>query len=342
MVTRSDDGWQPSRPRMPRTRWQRELAGAFTRPAELLAFLGLDAALADGSDGPGRAFPCLVPRGFAALMRHGDPTDPLLRQVLPIWREGVHAPGASLDPVADTAARRAPGLLQKYAGRALIIATGACAVHCRYCFRRHYPYGAAAALADGATAALAAIAADTSIEEVILSGGEPLLLDDGRLGALLAGITAIGHVRRLRLHTRVPVVLPARVTTTLCRLLRGTPRPLVVVIHANHPAELGSAAARALGRLRDTGALLLNQGVLLAGVNDDAATLAALAERLFALGVGNYYLHLLDPVQGAAHFDVPEAVACALMTDLRARLPGYLVPRLVREVPGAPGKVPVG
>jgi EF-P beta-lysylation protein EpmB len=212
-------------------------------------------------------------------------------------------------------------------------------VHCRYCFRRHFPYAEANAAADGGRAPLAAIAADTSVREVILSGGDPLTLADARLAALAAALAGIAHVERLRLHTRLPIVLPGRVTDELLAWLTGTRLAPVVVVHANHAAEIDDSVRAALARLRAAGVTVLNQSVLLRGVNDEVAVLAALSEALFAAGALPYYLHLLDRVQGAAHFEVEEAAAQRLMAGLNARLPGYLVPRLVREVPGAPGKV---
>lgn len=321
--------------------WRDDLARAYREPAALLADLGIPArAVPDLDPRPG-PFRLLVPRGFAALMTPGDPRDPLLRQVLPLGAERVHRPGFARDPVGDGPAARAPGLLRKYRGRALLIAHGACAVHCRYCFRRHFPYADLGPQGPRIARALAAIAADGGLGEVVLSGGDPLMLGDRALGDLLAGLDAIPHVRRLRLHTRLPVVLPARVTPALCALLAPRGRRTVVVIHANHPRELGGAAQGALADLARTGATLLNQGVLLAGVNDCEATLADLSERLFECGVLPYYLHQLDPVQGAAHFQVPDSRARALAEALRVRLPGYLVPRLVREVPGEASKRPL-
>lgn len=316
--------------------WQQALATAFTDPAALLAYLGLDPALAAADP-----WPLLVPRGFAALMVPGDPADPLLRQVLPSAAEGLPRPGFSLDPLAEAAAERAPGLLCKYRGRALLLVTSACAVHCRYCFRRHRPAPATTPSGPALAAALQALAGASDIHEVILSGGDPLLLDDAALQALLVRLAALPHLRRVRLHTRVPVLLPARITPALVALLTSTRLAPVMVIHANHAAELGAAAAAALDRLGQARIPLLNQGVLLQGVNDHSAVLAALAERLFALGVSNYYLHQLDPVQGAAHFAVAPTRARALLRDLRAALPGYLVPRLVYETAGAPSKLPL-
>lgn len=338
MVARSLQRWHISQPR---PEWKRELAAAFTSAEALLGFLGLDPARMALGARAARAFPLRVPRAYAALMRRGDPDDPLLRQVLPLAAEQEPRAGFGPDPVGDGAAQRAPGLLHKYHGRALLIATGACAVHCRYCFRRHYPYAEAADGGGGRQAALAALRQATDVTEVILSGGDPLMLDDEALETLIARLEDIRHLQRLRLHTRLPTVLPSRVTEQLCVLLRATRLQTVIVVHVNHPAELGAGAAAALARLRLPGVTLLNQSVLLRGVNDRAEALADLSMRLFAHGVLPYYLHLLDPVAGAAHFDVGEPEACGLLEEVRARLPGYLVPRLVRERPGAAAKTPV-
>ncbi len=319
--------------------WRQALRTAFTRPEELLTFLGLDPGLADRS--AARAFPCLVPRGFARLMRTGDPADPLLRQVLPLREEGEAHPGYTQDPVGDAQARGAPGLLRKYRGRALLVVTGACALHCRYCFRRHFPYAAEALIHDHEQEAIQILARDPDLTEVILSGGDPLMLDDARLADLFRQVGTLSQVRRLRLHTRLPVVLPSRISPRLCALLAASRLPLVIVIHANHPRELSPEVIEALAALRRTGATLLNQSVLLRGVNADPDCLIELSEALFAAGVLPYYLHLLDPVAGAAHFAVPVAEAREILLRLRAALPGYLVPKLVREVPGAPSKLPL-
>ena len=325
----------------PALRWQQTWRDAVRDPRELLAMLGLD-ALADGlSDAAAEQFPLRVPRGFVARMRHGDPTDPLLRQVLPVLEEDRIVPGFGLDAVGDGAARRGGGVIHKYNGRALLIATGSCAVHCRYCFRRHYPYAEDTAAAAGWQEAVALIADDTSIHEVILSGGDPLSLADHKLAELTDALRGIPHLRRLRIHTRLPIVLPERVDAGLLAWLRGLPWPVAVVVHANHANEFDAAVDAALTALRDAGSTLLNQAVLLRGVNDSVEALAALCERGHAAGVLPYYLHQLDRVAGAAHFEVGDAEALALHAALAARLPGYLVPRLVREVAGAPGKTPL-
>lgn len=322
-------------------RWQQLLAQAVSDPAELVALLGLDRSLLPAARAAAGTFPLRVPRGFVARMRPGDPADPLLRQVLPLGEELAQVPGYSDDPVGDLRARRGPGVLQKYQGRVLLTATGACGVHCRYCFRRHFPYAEENPRRAHWEAALDAVRADPSIREVILSGGDPLSLSDASLAEIAAALEAIPHIGRLRIHTRQPVVLPERVDDRLLAWLTASRLQKVVVIHANHAREIDTHVHDAMKRLADTGASLLNQSVLLKGVNDSPEALAGLSEALFAAGVLPYYLHLLDKVRGAAHFDVPETRARQLMAALRARLPGYLVPRLVREDPGAPSKTPI-
>jgi EF-P beta-lysylation protein EpmB len=322
--------------------WQIELAASITDPAELLAAVGLDAArwLA-AARAAARAFPLKVPRGFVARMRRGDPHDPLLRQVLPLAEELEPAAGYATDPLEERRLLQPGGLLAKYAGRVLLTATGACAVHCRYCFRRHFPYAEANAAADGFRRALASIAQDATIREVILSGGDPLTLSDRRLLVFTQALDTMAHIARLRLHTRLPIVLPSRVDAGLLAWLASVRKPVVIVVHANHANEIDDSVRRALGELRAAGAVLLNQSVLLRGVNDSVEALVALSETLFEAGVLPYYLHQLDRVQGAAHFEVSEAQARALIAELRERLPGYLVPRLVRELPGAAAKLPL-
>jgi len=331
MVARTQQRWQTPT-------WKQELAAAFTEPLALLEAIGLHPAELPEPLQPAPDFRCLVPQGFAALMGRGNPDDPLLRQVLPLAIEARPTAGYVSDPVGDGNARLAPGLLQKYRGRALLIATGACALHCRYCFRRHYPYADEGPQHERFAAAIAALKLAPDINEIILSGGDPLLLDDPVLAELIAALDALPQLRRLRLHSRLPSILPSRITETLRAILASSRLQLVVVVHINHPAELGEDARRALLGLAELGAPLLNQSVLLRGVNDAVDTLGELSESLIHARVLPYYLHLLDPVSGAAHFDVPEAEGRRLITQLRQRLPGYLVPRLVREYPGAAAK----
>lgn len=318
--------------------WRAALQAAVTDPAELLRLLELDPALLSAAERAAALFPLRVPRSFVARMRKRDPHDPLLLQVLPLAAELEEVPGFGHDAVGDLPSARGDGVLQKYHGRALLITTGACGVHCRFCFRRHFPYQEHTAARDGWQPAIERIAADTHLEEVILSGGDPLSLSDRRLAELAERLDGIAHLKRLRIHTRQPVVLPERVDTELLTWLGLGRLQKVVVIHANHARELDQSVATAMQALATTGATLLNQSVLLRGVNDSVAALADLSRRLFDCGVLPYYLHLLDRVQGSAHFEVPESRARDLHAALAAELPGYLVPRLVREEPGQAGK----
>jgi EF-P beta-lysylation protein EpmB len=313
------------------------MARTITDPEVLIRRLELPMELLPGARAAAHRFALRVPPAYLALMHRGDPTDPLLRQILACGRELVETPGFVDDPVGDLDALRGGGILSKYQGRALLIATAACAVHCRYCFRRAFPYTQHQAGRGGWHQALERLEADPDIHEVILSGGDPLSLDDGLLDTLLQGIEGIAHIRRLRIHTRLPVVVPRRVTPALVALLGRSRLGCVTVLHFNHPRELSDAARGALEALRPV-CTLLNQSVLLRGVNDDVQTLAELNAALFDSQVLPYYIHLLDPVRGAAHFKVDEPRARQLMEGLRVRLPGYLVPRLVKEEPGTPAK----
>ena len=333
------EGMRRSGGAISRVGWQSEMASAITSPQELVTELGLDPELIFAATAAAGAFRLRVPRSYLARIQRGNPHDPLLRQVLPIGAELADTADYTADPLGEHEALRAPGLLQKYHGRALLITTSACAVHCRYCFRREFPYAQQTSDSSRWSEALDEIARDMSIEEVILSGGDPLSLSDSRLASLTDALQRIPHVRRLRVHTRQPVVLPSRVDAGLTQWLTQLRLPVVFVLHVNHPNEIDTDVRDACARLRDCGVTLLNQTVLLQGVNDDADILAELSSRLFEAGVLPYYLHLLDRVRGAAHFDVPEESARLVAGQLAARLPGYLVPRLAREVYGAPAKV---
>lgn len=320
--------------------WQDQLRDAFRKPSELAAFLELPL---DRLPRPPESdtFPLLVPRSFASRMRKGDPLDPLLRQVWPDAAESVAKPGERPDPVGDLAARKAPGLLQKYASRALVVTTGACAVHCRYCFRQNFPYDESATAPTRWAAQLDAFRADTSLREAVLSGGDPLVLPDSVLASRVADLEAVARLSTLRIHTRLPVVLPSRVTADLCRILSTSRLRVVVVAHANHPSEIDSSVASAIARLRGAGATVLNQSVLLAGVNDSVDALERLSLALWDAGAVPYYLHALDPVEGSSRFGVADDDGIRLIGELRRRLPGYLVPRFVREIEGEPSKTPV-
>ncbi|VAW82212.1 Lysine 2,3-aminomutase [hydrothermal vent metagenome] len=327
-------------------RWQTEMAAAFSDLNELLVWLQLDqftsqdpilsASLAASAD-----FPMRVPKDYANRMEKGNPRDPLLLQVLPTTAELDLTPGFVNDPVGDQAAEQDHGLLRKYAGRALLITTGACAIHCRYCFRRNYPYQDSHISSSDPKSTISYIKKNTDINEVILSGGDPLSLSDRKLAPLMKQLDNIPHIHRLRLHTRTPVVLPNRIDQPFINWISHIKTPVAMVIHCNHPNELSDSVVAKLKTVRDCGVQLLNQAVLLHGVNDNALTLTKLSEQLFSAGVLPYYLHMLDPVRGAAHFDVTEVVALEIMAQLQQNLSGYLVPKLVREVIGANSKIAV-
>jgi EF-P beta-lysylation protein EpmB len=320
--------------------WQIALSQAVRTRSELLSLLNLENHERVPPPRVARDFPLLVPRSYVHRIRPGDPDDPLFRQVWAAASEDSSVNGFTEDAVGDEAARLGPGILQKYRGRALLVTTGACAIHCRYCFRRHYPYSEEPRQLADWEPALQLLAADPTIMEVLLSGGDPLTIPDRRLSELLDRLDAIPHLQRVRIHTRLPVVLPERVTTALIdRLVSGRLQP-VVVIHANHSQELQFDAADAIRRLSQP-VTVLNQAVLLRGVNDSVEALVELSERLMSLRVLPYYLHQLDRVTGAAEFEVPVEVGKELISELHRRLPGYLVPRYVQEVPGAPHKVPI-
>lgn len=319
--------------------WQQELASSIRSSHDLLAELGLpEVPLPDSSRD---SFPVLVPRSFLRRMEHGNPRDPLLLQVLQQPAENEVVDGFVSDPVGDSAARSAPGLLQKYAGRVLLMTTGTCAVHCRYCFRREYPYDSEPATLEALEPAFAEIRNDSSVTEVILSGGDPLVFSDSRLRKLLKVIDAIEHVQRIRIHTRVPIVIPSRVTRDLLLMLNSLRAQAIMVVHSNHANEIQGACSDALRDLVRTGIPVLNQAVLLKGINDSTAALGDLCETLVNLGIIPYYLHQLDRVNGAAHFEVDDATGLRIVEELRHRLPGYAVPDFVREIEGAESKTPI-
>ncbi|MDQ3206029.1 MAG: EF-P beta-lysylation protein EpmB [Pseudomonadota bacterium] len=327
-------------------RWQQLWRDAVRDPRELLALLGLEdskGVFDEGAQASAAAlqFPLRVPHGFVSRMRRGDWNDPLLRQVLPLDEEMRPVPGFSLDAVGDGAAKAGDGVIRKYRGRALLVTTGSCAVHCRYCFRRHFPYAQETAAAAGWRVAVDLIRGDPTIDEVILSGGDPWSLATPKLAELSDALASAPHLKRLRVHTRLPVVLPERVDQPLLEWIDGLPWPVTVVLHANHAAEFDASVDAAMARLRAAGATLLNQAVLLRGVNDSVDALVELSERGYAAGVLPYYLHQLDRVQGAAHFEVADAEARRLHAAVAERLSGYLVPRLVRETAGDTGKRPL-
>ena len=318
--------------------WQEAMSNLITDPEELLRLLQLDPALLPAAKAAARLFPLRIPRGFASRMEVGNPHDPLLRQMLPLGDELLAVPGYVSDPLGEEEVNPVPGLLHKYPSRVLVTLTSACAVHCRYCFRRHFPYADNNPGRTGWQKIIDYIQADERINEVILSGGDPLSVNDHLLKQFTDKLITVPHVSRLRLHTRLPVVLPERITDELIAWTDDLPLRLVIVFHVNHAQEIDLNVRQALAKLHRPNITLLNQSVLLKGVNDDAKVLADLSEALFSLAVLPYYLHVLDKVAGAAHFDVPLETAQHLHRELAKILPGFLVPRLVCEQAGEMSK----
>lgn len=333
MITRSLRLQQPPH-------WQTLLSQAITEPEQLLHELRLPKSLLPVAVRASSGFKLRVPRGFITRMRQGDPHDPLLRQILPLGEELQSAPGYSTDPLAELETMPTAGVLHKYRGRVLLTLTGACAIHCRYCFRRHYPYNDANPTREH-DKTIDYLRRQPDLIEVIFSGGDPLTLSDSRLAGLVSSIETIARVKRLRIHSRLPIVLPERIDPSLLEWMSATRLQIVLVIHSNHANELDANVDRAMMQLRQAGVTLLNQSVLLRGINDRPGDLVDLSERLFEADVLPYYLHQLDPVQGAAHFSVSDRDARLLVEEMRRQLPGYLVPRLVREHPGQASKSPL-
>lgn len=324
-----------------RQSWQSQLSGAIRDPKALLAAVGLDERWLTGAEGGHQAFEVRVPQAYLSRIQKGNPNDPLLRQVLPLEAETQTVAGYVNDPLEEADHTPTAGLIHKYAARVLMITSGACAINCRYCFRRHFPYEDHAASRAQWGKTLDYLRDDDSLIEAILSGGDPLVSSDSRLAWLVNELDAIPHLKRLRLHTRLPVVIPDRVDDAMLAWLSNTRLQKVMVLHINHAHEIDDSVIKACKKLKSVGVTLLNQSVLLRGVNDSVDILGALSERLFEAGILPYYLHVLDPVAGAAHFDVPDDEAQQLHDELRDRLPGFLLPRLVREVPGEKAKTSV-
>ncbi|HBM3224949.1 TPA: EF-P beta-lysylation protein EpmB [Klebsiella oxytoca] len=321
--------------------WLTQLADVVTSPDELLQLLNVDADanLLAGRDAK-RLFALRVPRAFIARMEPGNPNDPLLRQVLTSQEEFIHAPGYSTDPLEEQHSV-VPGLLHKYSNRALLLVKGGCAVNCRYCFRRHFPYAENQGTKRNWQKAMEYIASHPELDEIIFSGGDPLMAKDHELDWLLTQLESIPHIKRLRIHSRLPIVIPARITDTLVARISASSLQVLLVNHINHANEIDTAFRRAMKSLRMAGVTLLNQSVLLRGVNDNARTLADLSNALFDAGVMPYYLHVLDRVQGAAHFMVSDEEARVIMRELLTLVSGYLVPKLAREIGGEPSKTPL-
>ena len=318
--------------------WQEQLANAIRHPDVLLEYVGLQPGSIGYSQKSLKQFPVRVPHVFADRIKKGDPNDPLLRQVFPYLDEETIRDGFINDPLSENDVQPVPGLLQKYEGRVLSITTGACAIHCRYCFRRHFPYQDASSTGKHWQKSLEYIQTDTTIKEIILSGGDPLTLSDRRLIDLCLSISKIKHVTRIRFHTRIPVVLPARLSEGLLNKLSISGKNIVFILHINHANEIDDAVIHNIQLLHHFNILVLNQSVLLKGVNDHTDTLIKLSERLVENQVVPYYLHMLDPVSGTTHFNVDINRAQNLLRDMHSRASGYLVPKLVREEIGSTGK----
>ncbi len=318
--------------------WQSILRSAISDPTVLCQRLALPTEQSDAIAQACRAFPLRVPEPYLQRIPPGNPQDPLLLQVLPQAVELLEQSGFTSDPLEESAHNPVPGLVHKYRSRVLLISTSLCAVHCRYCFRREFPYQDNRNSRLDWQQALNYIRQHPELDEVILSGGDPLTLPDKQLAWLTEQITGIPHIVRLRIHTRLPIVIPQRITADLLHILTHSRLQSVVVLHCNHPNEVDAAVTQAMRDLRDAGITVLNQSVLLAGINDSASTLAALSERLFVAGCLPYYLHVLDKVTGSHHFALSDQEAVHLHRELQALLPGFLVPRLVRENAGQPSK----
>jgi EF-P beta-lysylation protein EpmB len=318
--------------------WQQQLADAFTNIEDLCLYLNLSPEALPVSNLAAENFALRVPLNFASCMEKGNPNDPLLRQVLPVKDELAAYPGFNSDPVGDLVSVTETGVLHKYQGRVLFINTGSCAINCRYCFRRNFPYADLQLGKQKEIAAIQSIRKDSSITEVILSGGDPLLLNDLRLSRLIAQLGDIRHVKRIRIHSRLPIVLPARITEDFINTLKLSPKQIILIVHCNHANEINDRVVGACNTLKNSGITLFNQSVLLKGVNDDANVLCELSEQLFSHGIIPYYLHLLDKATGTGHFEVPKSEALELIRQVQATLPGYLVPKLVTEQAGAASK----
>ncbi|MGF1683542.1 EF-P beta-lysylation protein EpmB [Photobacterium minamisatsumaniensis] len=320
--------------------WLNDLANAISDPFLLLKALKIDPTPWEQGLSARALFALRVPKSFVERMEIGNPHDPLLRQVMPLAEEFDVHDGYSQDPL-DEQDNAIPGLLHKYKSRVLMIVKGGCAVNCRYCFRRHFPYQENQGGKRNWQIALDYIATQPQVNEVILSGGDPLMAKDSELEWLITAIAAIPHVKRLRIHSRLPVVLPARITSALCEVLAQSRLQTVLVTHINHANEINAELTEAMSKLKQADVTLLNQGVLLKGVNDSVEALVDLSEALFTASILPYYLHVLDKVQGAAHFMVDDMQARQLMAGLMQNVSGYLVPKLTREIGGRHSKTPL-
>ncbi|OUS33294.1 EF-P beta-lysylation protein EpmB [Oleispira antarctica] len=324
-----------------RSSWNQVLAGATKDVTSLLNQLEIPLSELSQRQQACLDFPLLVPQPFIDKMEKGNANDPLLLQVLPQSSELDQVEGFINDPLAEKHSNLQKGLIHKYHGRVLVLLSTGCAVNCRYCFRRHFPYQENRIGKNDWQGILDYVAQDNSIEELILSGGDPLMLNDQQLERFIKQAEAIPHLQRLRIHTRLPVVIPQRITDKLIEILQSTRFDCAIVLHINHASEIDERLRGALSPLTSAGIILLNQAVLLRGVNDTVKDQVELSKALFKARILPYYLHLLDKVKGAHHFEVDEKTAQDLHQQLLLRLSGYLVPKLVREEPGKGSKTPV-
>ncbi|WP_163048634.1 EF-P beta-lysylation protein EpmB [Acinetobacter pittii] len=322
--------------------WQSQLSDLITDPSELLSLLELSSEqLLSGAILASEKFKLRVPRAFVGKMNAKNPLDPLLLQVLPHHLELEEHPEFVTDPLGEEAANQLPGVLHKYKSRFLLTLTGACAVHCRYCFRRHFPYQENLPKNEDWLNIKNYIEANPNINEIILSGGDPLTLSNRKLALWLERLSSLKQIEILRIHSRVPIVIPNRIDEQLIYLLKNSRLRIVLVVHSNHASELDDFTCSKLLQLSDHHITVLNQAVLLKGVNDSAQTLIDLSYRLFEARVMPYYLHVLDKVKGAQHFDLESSKIDDIYRDVLANLPGYLVPKLVREIAGEKNKTPL-
>ncbi|HDM8045935.1 TPA: EF-P beta-lysylation protein EpmB [Vibrio campbellii] len=320
--------------------WLKQLANGISDPAKLLEMLEIDPSPWQDGFAARKLFAQRVPQSFVDRMEKGNPYDPLLRQVLPLSEEFEVHEGYSNDPLEEQD-NELPGLLHKYRNRALMIVKGGCAVNCRYCFRRHFPYQENKSGKHAWKKCLEYMGQQPELNEVIFSGGDPLMAKDDEIQWLLEHIAQIPHIKRLRIHSRLPVVIPARITDELCQRLRASRLQIVLVTHINHANEINAEFAAQMAKLKQAGVTLLNQAVLLKDVNNSIEAQVALNEALFDAGILPYYLHVLDKVQGAAHYFVSDEEAKTIMRGVITQVSGYLVPKLTREIGGRPSKTPL-
>ncbi len=328
----------PTQKTSPDTPWQQLFSESLLTPEQLVQRLALPEALLTEIKQASELFQLRVPAPYLNRIKKGDINDPLLKQVLPLGLEAVQTPGYVTDPLQEKDSNPIPGLVHKYKSRVLLITAGACAVNCRYCFRRHFEYQDNAISSTRLKEISDYLMQHPEINEVILSGGDPLATSDHRLQQIVSTLEAIPHIKRLRIHTRLPVVIPQRVTEHLVNFLAESLLKVIWVLHINHPQEIDSHVRQVSQRLKSSNMLVLNQSVILKDINNDVATLTLLSETLFESDILPYYLHAFDPVTGAAHFNVTDQEAIQLWQALQAELPGFLLPKLVREIPGKVSK----